>query len=182
MSRCLSSSSCWNRGREGKSSRGSIPRALAASTALSLIEFLRQLVAETLFESFEFAAFQFLLALRANHADQTLSDHRFQGRGHQVGLDPHVDQSRQCRGRVVGVQRREYQVTGERGLDGDFRRLDVTNFAHENDVGIMSQNRAQPAGKGQSRLAGDLDLIDTVKLIFDRILDRNDLALNFVDL
>ncbi len=32
-------------------------------------------------------------------------------------------------GRIVGVQRAEDQVAGQRGADGDFRRFEVANFS-----------------------------------------------------
>jgi hypothetical protein len=42
-------------------------------------------------------------------------------------------------GRIVGVQRRDEQMTGERGLDRDVGRLLVANFADEDDVGILTE-------------------------------------------
>ena len=41
-------------------------------------------------------------------------------------------------GRVVGVQRGEHQVAGERGLDGDLGGLVVADLADQHDVGVAS--------------------------------------------
>jgi hypothetical protein len=39
---------------------------------------------------------------------------------------------------VIGVQGREHQVTGLRSLDGNVGRLQVTDFTHHDDVGILA--------------------------------------------
>ena len=79
-------------------------------------------------------------------------------------------------GRVVGVQGGENQVAGQRGLHGDLRRFLVANFADQHHVRVVAQNRAQPAREGQAGLFGNLDLVDALELIFDRVFDGDDLA------
>ena len=54
-----------------------------------------------------------------------------------------IEQSRERRRRVVGVQRRQHEVAGQRRLRRDLRRLRVANFADEHDVRILAQQRAQ---------------------------------------
>ena len=105
------------------------------------------------------------------------SDH-FERRRDQIRLDAHVDQSRRGAGGVVGVQRAEHQVTGERRLHGDFGRFQVANFADQDHVRVVTQNRAQTGGERQPILAFDLDLVDAVELVFDRVFDRDDLAVD----
>ena len=56
-------------------------------------------------------------------------------------------------GRVVGVQRREHEVAGERRLDGDLRRLEVADFADEDDVGVLAQEAAQRGGEVEADAA-----------------------------
>ena len=63
-------------------------------------------------------------------------------------------------GRVVGVQRREHQVAGERGLDRDLRRLEVADFADQDDVRVLAQERAQRGGEVQPDLLVHLHLVD----------------------
>ena len=82
------------------------------------------------------------------------------------------------------MKRRKDQVTGERGLDRNFYRFLVTNFTKKNCVGILTQNRPESSGKGQSTLEVDLDLIHSRKLVFNGILDRDNILLrgkNFPD-
>ena len=48
-------------------------------------------------------------------------------------------------GGVVGVQRREDQVAGQRGLHGDLGRLAVADFADQHHVRVVAQDGAQAA-------------------------------------
>jgi len=45
----------------------------------------------------------------------------------------------------------------------------VTDFADENHVRVMAQNRAQPARERQAGFFVHLDLIDALKLVFHRV-------------
>ena len=53
----------------------------------------------------------------------------------------------------------------------------VADLAEQDDVGILAQNRAQCARKRQLDLFVDLRLVDARDLVFDGILDRNDVRL-----
>ena len=61
----------------------------------------------------------FLLAAVAQPAREALGDDGVDRRGDEERLDAHVDQARDGGRRVVGVQRGEHEVAGERGLDRD---------------------------------------------------------------
>ena len=61
---------------------------------------------------------------------------------------------------VVGVQRGEHHVAGQRRLDRDPRRLRVADLADHHDVGVGAQDRAQPGGEVEPGLAVDVDLVD----------------------
>ena len=119
--------------------------------------------------------------MRTDHAHQALRQHGDQRRGDQIILDAHVDQARDGAGRVVGVQRGEDQVAGERGADGDIGRLAVADFAHHDDVRVLAHDVAQAGGEGQPDLRIHVDLVDAVHLVFDRIFDRDDLLVGQVD-
>ena len=108
--------------------------------------------------------------------------HRFERRCHEIRLDAHVHEPRQRAGGVVGVQGGKNHVAGERCLHGDLRGFLVADFADEHDVGIVAQNRAQPAAESQPGFFRNLDLVDPLELVFDRILDGDDLAHGVVDL
>ena len=116
------------------------------------------------------------LAVRAEHADEPLRD-----RGHERGrdqerLDAHVEQAGGDRRRVVGVDRREHEVSGERGVDRDLRGLDVSDLADHDDVGVLPDDRAQGRRKRQAGPRIDRHLVDARDLILDRVLDRDDVV------
>ena len=65
----------------------------------------------------------------------------------EEGLDAHLGQPGDGARRVVGVQGREHQVAGERGLDGDLAGLVVADLTDQDDVGVGAQDRAQAGGE-----------------------------------
>ena len=54
-------------------------------------------------------------------------------------------------GTVVGVQRGEDQVAGERGPDGDLRGLQVAGLTDQDDVGVLPQEGAQAPRRTSAR-------------------------------
>src|SRR5208283_1311829 len=102
--------------------------------------------------------------------------------GDEIRFDTHVHEAGDGAGGVVGVQRGENQVAGEGGLHGDLRGFLVADFADENYIRVVAQDRAQPARKGQAGLLVDLDLIDAFELIFNGIFHGDDFADGIVDL
>jgi hypothetical protein len=89
-----------------------------------------------------------LLAARTQDADQPLGQHRLQRRRHEIRFHPHIDQACQGTRRIVGMQRGENEVTRKGGLHGNLRCLLVADFADENHIRVVTQNRAQPAREG----------------------------------
>ena len=88
-----------------------------------------------------------LLALVAEPAGEPLRDHAVERARDEEGFDAHLDEPHRRRRGVVGVQRREHEVTGERGLDRDDRRLLVADLTDEDDVGVGTQDRSQRAAR-----------------------------------
>ena len=84
-------------------------------------------------------------------------------------------------GGVVGVQRAEHQVAGQRGLDGDLRRLQVADFADHDDVRVLAQEGAQHRGEGQADGLVDRHLDDALDVVLDRLLGGQQLGLDRVD-
>jgi hypothetical protein len=89
---------------------------------------------------------------RARGADgprQTLGHDAHDRAGEQVPLDAHVHEAGHGAGRVVGVERREHQVPGQRGLHRDARRFLVADLADHDDVRVLSQDAAERSGERQ---------------------------------
>src|SRR5450756_793322 len=72
------------------------------------------------------------------------------------------------------MQRGQDKVPGQGGFDSDLRRLAITNFANEHNVRVLTQDAAQAVGKRHIGLDIDLHLVDSVHLVLDRVLDRDD--------
>src|SRR5215216_6359333 len=72
----------------------------------------------------------------------------------------------------------EYEVTGERGFNGDFSRFEIANFTDQNNVWILAQKRTESGGEVQADLLFHLHLIDPGKVEFNRILRGHDVGLN----
>src|SRR5690606_26123404 len=123
----------------------------------------------------------FLRMLRLQPAHQPLGQDAVDGGGEQVVLDAHVQQAGDAAGGDVGVQRAQHQVAGQRGLDGDARGLEVAHFADHDDVRILAHDAAQRVGEVQPDLRPGLDLVDALDLVFDRVLDGDDLDVRRVE-
>src|SRR5713101_1087400 len=126
--------------------------------------------------------FLWLLALRTNHAHQALRHDAIQGGDEIIRLNTHVDEASDDVGHVVGVDRGEDQVAGESGLNGDLRGFLVADFADHDLVRIVAQDGTQAASESQALLLVDGNLCNATNLVFDRILDGNDLVFVGFDL
>ena len=83
-----------------------------------------------------------MLALRAQTPRQALRDDEDHGGGDVKRRHTHVRKARQRSRCVVGVQRGEHHVAGLRGLDRDFRGLEVADFADHHDIRVLAQKGA----------------------------------------
>ena len=115
-------------------------------------------------------------ALRAQPPHQALGQHAQQRGRQREGLDAHVDQARSRRWRVVGVQRRQHQVAGERGLDGDLAVSKSRISPIMMTSGSWRRMARRALGKGEVDLGVDLRLTDAGQLVLDRVLDRQHVA------
>lgn len=75
----------------------------------------------------------------------------------------------------------QLQVAGNSRLHGNFGGLMVSYLADHDDIRVLPQDRAQVAGKGNSRLHIHLDLVNTVQHIFNRVFHRYDVFLNGIN-
>ena len=73
------------------------------------------------------------------------------------------------------MQARENQVACERRLDSDPGRLAVSHLSDHQDIRVLPQNAPQRPGEGHTRLRVHGDLRHAFELVFDRVLDGDDL-------
>ena len=106
---------------------------------------------------------------------------RRQRGSNEIWIDLHVDQPADHADGVIGMDGREHDVPGERGLDRHARRVDVAALADHDDVRILPQDVAQAAGEGEADPLVDLHLMHAVQAIFHRILDGEHVAALAVD-
>ena len=122
-----------------------------------------------------------LAAVGTQNAHQALGEDPDDAGAHQEWLHAHVDQAGDSARRVVGVNGGQHQVTGERCLDRDLRRLFVADLADHDDVGILAQESAQRAGEGQPDPWFDVQLVDPAELVLHGIFGGEDVAGGLVD-
>ena len=160
-----------------------VSRTVAVDAALSFIEGEVRVARGVQAGVLELLARR-LDGLFATVADQTykpLRENTVEGRDEIVRLDLHVEEPPDDVDNVVGVNRREHEVTRQGRLDRDLCRLLVPDLADHDLVGVVTQDRAKTAGKGQPLLFIDRDLRDPRQLILDWILDRDDLVFFVLD-
>ena len=80
------------------------------------------------------------------------------------------------------MKRGEHEVPGERRLHRDLGRLLVADLAHEDHVWILPEHAPQDLGEGEVGCHVHGGLRDVVEAVFDRILDRDDVPREHVDL
>ncbi len=123
-----------------------------------------------------------LAAMMAQGAHQALSQYRAHCRSQQVILHIHVQQAGNTAGGIVGVQCRQYQVSGQCGLHCNGCGFLVAHFADHDNIGVLAYDGAQRSGEGQSNLWLDLHLVDPLDVVFYRVLHGEDLALGGVEM
>src|SRR6185369_451187 len=86
---------------------------------------------------------------RAQPAYEALRDDAFHRGGDLVARRADVDEARDGARGIVGVKSGEDEVSGERRLDRDLRRLAIANLPDEDDVRILAHDGAQRRTEGQ---------------------------------
>ncbi len=113
-----------------------------------------------------------------NNRVQRLGQHRA---NHRLFLRrEHIDDPVDGLGRRGGVQRAKYQVAGFGSSQRQTNGLQVTHFADQNHIRVLTQGRAQRFGKPQ-RVTVHLALVDKALLglvnEFDRVFDGQDMVM-----
>ena len=117
----------------------------------------------------------------AQPAKQALCDRPLERGCNLEWLNADIDESSDSAGRIDRVQRRQHEVTRQRRLCRDRCRFLVADFADEDDVGVLTQDRTQRCCKRQAGLLVYLHLYDTRQFVFDRVLDRHDVDAALLD-
>ena len=117
-------------------------------------------------------------------AYQSLSHHPFDRRRNEKRFDTHVDHAGIRPGGIVGMKGTENQMAGQRGLDCILGRFEVTNFPDKDNIGVVTQDGAEACVERQPNLGMNLNLINAVELVFNRVFGRDDfdiVTLDFVE-
>ena len=73
------------------------------------------------------------------------------------------------------MERGKYDVAGQRGLHGDLRGLEISDFTDHDGVRVLSEKRAERGGEGQPDLVVDRHLHDAFDFVFDGVFGGQDL-------
>ena len=120
--------------------------------------------------------------MRAIEAHQTLRPDTVE-RGQQgISFDPQVPETAERVKAVVGMQSGKHDVAGQRGLNRNFGGLGIANLTDHHDVGVVPQDRAQAARKGETLFLVDRNLQNAGHLVFDRVFNRDDFVAALVQL
>ena len=118
----------------------------------------------------------FSAAAGAELAHQPLRHDADEAGRQQEGLDAHVDESGDGRHRIVGVQRGQHQVAGERRLHGDLGGLHVADLADHHHVRVLTQDGAQRLGKRHVDAGVHLRLPHPIQVVLDGVFHRQDVG------
>jgi hypothetical protein len=72
------------------------------------------------------------------------------------------------------MQRGEHEVAGEASLNRGHGGFEIADLSHQDDVGVLPQDRAQRLGEGESLRLAYLNLGDPRDIVFHRVLDSDD--------
>ena len=119
-----------------------------------------------------------LAALGADLSHQPLGENHVQSRADEVRLDAHVHQAGNGGRGIVGVQRAEDEMAGQRGLDCGPGGFVVADFADHDHVGILAKQRAEGLRERQPHLLLHLELVDQRQMVLNRVFDGADVVLH----
>ncbi|MNX75262.1 hypothetical protein D3C86_1067280 [compost metagenome] len=110
--------------------------------------------------------------MRAQRAHEALREHAQHHGGDEVRGHAQFHHPRDGAGRIVGVQRAEHEVAGERGLHRHLGGGEVADFADHDDVRVLPHQRAQALGEAEVQLRLHLRLVERRLDHFDRVFHR----------
>ena len=120
--------------------------------------------------------FRLLFTVGTQQADEPLCGAQNQRAREQVRMHAHVPQPRDAAPCAVRMDRREHEMARRRAADRHRRRIGVADLAEHDDVRVLTQKGAQRSAEGQADLLFALYLVHSLERVFDRVLDRKDVA------
>ena len=114
---------------------------------------------------------QRLAADQAQATCQALSRDQDHAGGDVERRDAHVAHARERGWGIIGVQRGQYQVASERGLDGDLCGLEVANLAHHDDIRVLPEKCPKTIYECHPCHWVDLSLVGARNMVFNWIFD-----------
>ena len=80
------------------------------------------------------------------------------------------------------MQRSENKVTGQGSLNGDLSRLQITGFADEDAVWVLTKEGTKAAGEGEADALVDRYLHDALDIVLHGIFRGEKLGVGRIDL
>ena len=118
--------------------------------------------------------FDRFLAVLANAAHKSLGQHTLNSGRHKERFQSHFEQTRECAGSVVRMERTEDQVTRQSSFDSHRRGFLVTHFTDHDHVRVLTEQGTNARRKGKACGIVDLALVHTVNIQFHRVFHRRD--------
>ena len=103
--------------------------------------------------------------MRADPAHQALGDDSHQDAGQQEGKHSQVQHARDCRSGLVGVDRRQHQVTGQGRLNGVLGRLRVTDLT-DSELSAQAQYRIGECRMIRGQLSEAVDAFVKLSILY----------------
>lgn len=111
----------------------------------------------------------------AEPPDETLVQYRDDRGRNEPFRHAQLDEADDGSERVLSMEGGKHQVSGEGRLRGDLRRFRIADFANQNNVGVLSQNRPDGDRVGKAPRFVDGRLVDELACpVLDRIFERDD--------
>ncbi len=120
------------------------------------------------------------LAFGTNNSHQALSHNGNNRRCYQERLDPDILQTCNSARRIVRMKCAENQVSCQRSLHRGLCCLMIAYFSNQNYVGSLAKHGPDDPSKIQANIGPYFGLVDSRKIILNRIFSRNDLSIRSV--
>ena len=122
-----------------------------------------------------------LFAVGADGPDKPLGKGDQQRRGDEEGFNPHIHKAGDRPRRIVRMNGAEQAMPRLCRLDGNRRRLGITDLPHHDNVRILPEDGTEAARECHPRLPVELDLPDVINPVFDGVLEGNQVRVRAIE-